>query len=145
MILKQTNYLIVRSRQTHSQRRISLTPWYPAAQSVLIKKRFWLRPGSESLASFVDICPRRAAAGSISDVQLRSRASLRPFPPNSTSGPMRPTGSKGEASFLPSQPWRAFPKQESPRSLPSPPALSQATAWSSHPRHMSVAGSCFKH
>ena len=52
IILKETKYLIVRSRQTHSQRQISLTPWYPGAQSILIKKRFWLLYGSESRGLF---------------------------------------------------------------------------------------------
>ena len=81
IILRETKYLIVRSRQTHSPRQISLTPWYPGAQSILIKKRFRLLHGFESRASFTDTGPQREAAGSTSDVQLSSRASPPASPP----------------------------------------------------------------
>lgn len=81
LILKETNYVIARSRQTRSQRQISFTPWYPGAQSILIKKRFWLLHGSESRASCMVLCPQREAASSIAEVQWSSRASPPSFPP----------------------------------------------------------------
>jgi hypothetical protein len=47
------------SRQTSYPRQISLTPPYPEAQSILIKKRFWLLYRSESQASFIAVSPHR--------------------------------------------------------------------------------------
>ena len=110
----------MRSRQTHSQRQISLTPRYPAAQSILIKKRFWLLHGSELQASFLDVCPQRDAAGSIADVTLSFRASPPTLPLQTQPQTLRcQLGSQEEVSFLfSSKPWLAFPKQESPRAAP---------------------------
>lgn len=81
IILKETKYLIVCSRQTHSRRQISSTPRYPGAQSILIKKRFWLLHEPESWASFTARCPQREAAGTTSDVKLSSRAPAPSLPP----------------------------------------------------------------
>lgn len=110
----------MRSRQTHSQRQISLTPRYPAAQSILIKKRFLLLHQSELQASFLDVCPQREAAGSIADVTLSFRASPPALPLQTQPQTLRcQLGSQEEVSFLfSSKPWLAFPKQESPRAAP---------------------------
>ena len=146
--LKKRKYLIVRSRQTHSQRQISLTPPYPAAQSILIKKRFWLLHESELQASFLDVCVQREAAGSAADVTLSFRSSPPTLIPQTQPQALRgQLGSQEEASFLfSSQPWFAFPKQKTPRAaLLHWPA--QATAWpkADLSSHGSGARSCCQH
>lgn len=148
------------SRQTHSRRQISLTPWYPGAQSILIKKRFWLLLGSESPTSFRDICPQREAAGGVSEVPLSSGASPPSFlpaptpPRNSPSGPRRPSREqKGGLFSVTLAATTRLPQAGEPRSSPlAPLAQVPAAAWSSlylptppHPCHMWGADSSFQH
>lgn len=76
------------SRQTSSSRQISLTPPYPEAQSILIKKRFWLLYRYESQSSFIGRSLHTEAASSISDVKLNSRLSApAPSVPNPPPNP----------------------------------------------------------
>lgn len=128
IILKETKYLIVRSGQTHCQRQMSLTPWYPRAQSILIKIRFWLLHGSELWVSFTDRCPRTEAAGTISDVQLRPGASP-PAPPGTSLPPAllpSPAFLSGSKPSLPTAPASLSPQSDlrPPRGQKQAPSLS---------------------
>lgn len=148
IILRETKYLIVRSRQTHSPRQISLTPWYPGAQSILIKKRFRLLHGFESRASFTDTGPQREAAGSTSDVQLSSWPSPPASPPETLPQALGGQLAEQRGGLLsvpllataclprqvsPSQPWSS----NSSLVQPPPPPTPTLNMWG--------AGSCFQH